>query len=189
MHLFSRVPRPSSKAVVVTMSIALLAAVAGPVSADPVGHAPPITPVDPASWKDPADMTWDEYQEVPNTDWSNPELVPTVDTFRVALVVADFPDLPYAVTLPLKSNVFGNPVTTENVPRDDVPEFLRDFLNKPQELNHGVTMNSYWMETSTGRYGVQHDRRDARAVRAHCRSRSRDRRSRQQPAAGDQRRF
>jgi M6 family metalloprotease-like protein len=157
MHLFSRVPRPSSKAVVVTMSIALLAAVAGPVSADPVGHAPPITPVDPASWKDPADMTWDEYQEVPNTDWSNPELVPTVDTFRVALVVADFPDLPYAVTLPLKSNVFGNPVTTENVPRDDVPEFLRDFLNKPQELNHGVTMNSYWMETSTGRYGVQLD--------------------------------
>jgi hypothetical protein len=43
------------------------------------------------------------------------------------------------------------------VPRSDVAGFLHDFLNVPSEFNHGVTMNSYWMETSFGQYGVDLD--------------------------------
>jgi len=130
--------------------------IAGPVTAiGPEGHAPPITPIDPLSWADPADMTWDDYAPVPNTDWGNPDLEPTIKRWKVALVVADFPTLPYSVTLPEKSNIFGNPIGVHDLPRDEVPAFLRDFLNTPQELNHGQTMNSYWMESSQGRYGVE----------------------------------
>ena len=38
-----------------------------------------------------------------------------------------------------------------------MPAFYRDFLNKPQPLNHFQTMNRYWMEDSQGKYGVQLD--------------------------------
>ena len=38
-----------------------------------------------------------------------------------------------------------------------MPAFLRDFLNKPQALNHFQTMNRYWMEDTYGKYGVQLD--------------------------------
>ena len=38
-----------------------------------------------------------------------------------------------------------------------MPAFYRDFLNKPQALNHFQTMNRYWMEDSFGKYGVQLD--------------------------------
>ena len=144
-------------ALVTTAVLALVTSSTGTAIADPVGHAPPITPIDPANWKDPADMTWEEFSPPPNTDWSNPDLVPTIERWKVALVVVDFPNLEYSITKPKESNVFGNPVTTENVSRDEVPEFIRDFLNQPQPLNHGVTMNSYWMETSLGKYGVQLD--------------------------------
>src|SRR4051795_12484590 len=52
----------------------------------------------------------------------------------------------------------GTPTAeANNVPRDQVPSFLRDFLNKPQALNHFQTMNRYWMEDSFGKYGVQLD--------------------------------
>ena len=54
--------------------------------------------------------------------------------------------------------MFGTPTAqANNIPRADVPNFLRDFLNKPQELNHFQTMNRYWMEDSFGKYGVQLD--------------------------------
>ena len=38
-----------------------------------------------------------------------------------------------------------------------MPAFYRDFLNKPQALNHFQTMNRYWMEDTHGKYGVQLD--------------------------------
>ncbi len=45
--------------------------------------------------------------------------------------------------------------TTSRAPT--CPAFYRDFLNKPQALNHFQTMNRYWMEDSYGKYGVQLD--------------------------------
>ena len=59
---------------------------------------------------------------------------------------------------PQGGTIFGSPTAEANsVPRDQVPAFYRDFLNKPQALNHFQTMNRYWMEDSFGKYGVQLD--------------------------------
>ena len=35
-----------------------------------------------------------------------------------------------------------------------MPEFYRDLLNTPNDLNGGHTLHEYWMEDSGGRYGV-----------------------------------
>ena len=42
-----------------------------------------------------------------------------------------------------------------SIPREQVPQFYADFLNKPTALNNFQTMNRYWMEDSFGRYGVE----------------------------------
>ncbi len=78
--------------------------------------------------------------------------------WKVALVVTDFPDKGFTISQPAGSTIFGTPTAEANqVPRADVPAFYRDFLNKPQALNHFQTMNRYWMEDSFGKYGVQLD--------------------------------
>jgi M6 family metalloprotease-like protein len=35
-----------------------------------------------------------------------------------------------------------------------VPQFYTDFFLTPSELNHGQTINGYWMEQSRGRFGI-----------------------------------
>ena len=79
----------------------------------------------------------------------------------MALVVVDYPDQPFVISQPPFSTIFGNPQPLPGgmgpIPRDDVPEFYRDFLNTPSMLNHFQTMNKYWMEDSLGKYGVQLD--------------------------------
>ena len=68
------------------------------------------------------------------------------------------PDKPFYISQPAGSTIFGTPTAEANdIPRADVPAFYRDFLNKPQALNHFQTMNRYWMEDSYGKYGVQLD--------------------------------
>ena len=81
---------------------------------------------------------------------------PTVKKWRVALILVDYPDRPFTVTQAAGSNIFGNPsALAHSVPRDQVPQFYADFLNKPTALNNFQTMNRYWMENSFGRYGVE----------------------------------
>ncbi|MEV6671319.1 M6 family metalloprotease domain-containing protein [Streptomyces sp. NPDC051162] len=120
------------------------------------GHRPPLVrPVDPQRWRNPDDMTWAEYRAVPGTDWANPEVRPTRRTFKGALVLLDYPDEDFSVTKPAGSTLFGNPQSTATgLPRARVPAFYQDFLNKPGPLNHGHTINEYWMEDSGGRIGV-----------------------------------
>jgi M6 family metalloprotease-like protein len=72
---------------------------------------------------------------------------------RIALVAADFPDQPFVITLPLRSDLFGNP-RANPVPRYRVPQFYRDFYAAPSALNHGHTVHEYWMEQSGGRVGA-----------------------------------
>jgi M6 family metalloprotease-like protein len=113
-------------------------------------------PIDPQNWEMPDDMTWADYEPVPRTDWADPSLEPTIEKWRVALVLTDFADQPFNMTLPAGSTVFGNPQPSgANLPENEVAQFLADFLNKPSLLNHFNTMNSYWMEDSLGRYGVE----------------------------------
>ncbi|MGW1075008.1 M6 family metalloprotease domain-containing protein [Streptomyces sp. NPDC002537] len=134
----------------------VVAVAAGPARAEPDRVRPPLVqPVDPQHWRNPDDMTWAEYHAVPGTDWANPAVEPTKRKFKGALVLLDYPDEPFAVTRPAGSTKFGNPTSAASgIPRDQVAGFYRDFLNRPGPLNHGHTINEYWMEDSGGRIGV-----------------------------------
>ncbi|RLU80677.1 peptidase M6 [Streptomyces griseocarneus] len=135
---------------------AVVAVAAGPARATPDRPRPPLVqPVDPQQWRNPDAMTWAEYRAVPGTDWANPDRQPTKRKFKGALVLLDYPDEDFAVTRPAGSTKFGNPsAEASGIPREQVASFYRDFLNKPGTLNHGHTINEYWMEDSGGRIGV-----------------------------------
>jgi M6 family metalloprotease-like protein len=97
-------------------------------------------------------MTWNDYHPIPGKNWADPALKPGRQ-IRIALVAIDFPDQPFVVTLPKKSDPFGNP-QIDPIPREKVAQFYADFYNTPGEVNHGRTINGYWMEQSRGQVGV-----------------------------------
>ena len=118
------------------------------------GEAP--QPVDPQNWKNPDNMTWLDYRKPPGTNWADPNVSGSVRTFRGALVLLDYPNQPFVVTQPQGSTVFANPsAEASGIPREQVAQFYRDFLNTPNQLNRGHTLHEYWMEDSGGRYGVE----------------------------------
>lgn len=117
-----------------------------------VSAAPEMGPIDPQKCQDQQDMGWDEYHPIPGANWADPSLVPN-RKLRIALVAVDFPDQPFVITLPEGSDPFGNP-QAEPITRAAVPQFYADFYNKPQALNHGHTINEYWMEQSSGKVGI-----------------------------------
>jgi M6 family metalloprotease-like protein len=111
--------------------------------------------IDPQEVQDQDDMTWADYKPIPGIDWTDPKHV-AGRTINIALVVADFEDQPFVITLPKKSDLFGNP-QIDPIPREQVATFYRDFWNKPQDLNHYHTVHEYWMELSHGKVGVHFD--------------------------------
>jgi len=113
--------------------------------------APP--PIDPQKVQDQDAMKWADYHPIPGVDWADVTRVPTKKQFKVALVAVDFPDQPFVITLPRHSDLFGNP-QIDPVPREKVPQFYADFYNTPGPLNHGHTINGYWMEQSRGQIGI-----------------------------------
>ena len=97
-------------------------------------------------------MTWADYRAIPGAKWAEP--VPgSIRNFRVALVAVDFPEQPFVITLPRRSDLFGNP-QVDPVPREEVARFYAAFWGRPNELNHGHTIHEYWMEQSRGRVGI-----------------------------------
>jgi M6 family metalloprotease-like protein len=111
-----------------------------------------LKPVDPQIVQDQDSMTWEDYHPIPGKDWADPSLIPE-RKFRIALVAVDFPDQPFVITLPLKSDLFGNPLVSP-VKREDVAKFYSDFWLIPSDVNHGQTINGYWMEQSRGKFGI-----------------------------------
>jgi M6 family metalloprotease-like protein len=111
-----------------------------------------INPIDPQVVKDQDDMTWMDYHPIPGKNWADPSLKPARQ-IRIALVAIDFPDQPFVVTLPNKSDPFGNP-QIDPIPREKVAQFYAGFWNTPSEVNHGQTINGYWMEQSRGQVGI-----------------------------------
>ncbi|MBW8481453.1 M6 family metalloprotease domain-containing protein [Actinomadura parmotrematis] len=110
--------------------------------------------IDPQNYELPDTMTWDDYKKIPGTNWADPAVKGSVRNFKGAVVLVDYPNQDFVITKPKNSTIFGNPSSVGDVPRDQVPAFYQDFLNKPQDLNHGHTLHEYWMEDSGGRYGV-----------------------------------
>jgi M6 family metalloprotease-like protein len=111
------------------------------------------SPIDPQQVRDQETMTWADYVPIPGRNWADPSLVPSQRTFRVALVAIDFTDQPFVITRPKGSDPFGNP-QIDPVPRERVAQFYADFFNTPSALNHGQTINGYWMEQSRGQIGI-----------------------------------
>jgi M6 family metalloprotease-like protein len=109
-------------------------------------------PQDPQNWQDQDDMTWADYKPIPGAKWGDPATLPA-RALKVALVAIDFEDQPFVITRPKHSDPFGNP-QIDPVPRADVAKFYADFWGKPGPLNHGHTINEYWMEQSRGKVGI-----------------------------------
>ena len=121
-----------------------------------VAGAQTLQPLDPQVVQDQYDMSWADYKAIPNTNYKDPAVQPTVKKWKVALVLGDFTNRDFYVTQAPGSTVFGNPqATAANIPRAEVARFYADFLNKPQPLNNEQSMNRYWMENSFGKYGVE----------------------------------
>jgi len=116
------------------------------------GEETSVAPIDPQVVQDQDDMTWDDYRPVPRRNWADPSLVPERG-FKLAVVAIDFPDQPFVITLPRGSDPFGNPQIAP-IPREEVPRFYADFWMKPSGVNHGQTINGYWMEQSRGKFGI-----------------------------------
>ncbi|MDA0169224.1 hypothetical protein OJ998_09020 [Solirubrobacter taibaiensis] len=115
-------------------------------------------PIDPQAWSWQDELTWNDYKALPGTDYSDPSVQPSVKKWKVALVAADFQDKTFTVSQPVGGTAFGTPTTAgHDIPRAQVPEFYKNWLNTPSADNHFQTMNRYWMEDSFGRYGVQLD--------------------------------
>lgn len=109
-------------------------------------------PIDPQIVQDQDEMTWNDYRPIPGKNWADPALKPERE-FRMALVAVDFSDQPFVMTLPKGSDLFGNP-QIEPVKREEIPQFYADFWLKPSAVNHGQTINGYWMEQSRGKFGI-----------------------------------
>ncbi len=101
-------------------------------------------------------MTWDDYRPIPGFNWADDQRQPP-KKLRAALILGDYPDREFLVTRPEGSDVVGNPIGAGGVPRGQVGDFYEDLLNTPQALNHGHTINEYWLEDSYGLVGIDMD--------------------------------
>ena len=139
-----------------SLPFAILAAVAVGMSLGSLQQRPAATPtfapVDRQEVQDQQDMTWNDYRPIPGAKWSDPSIEPA-RKLRVALVAVDFPDQPFVITMPKKSDLFGNP-QVDPVARAEVPRFYADFFGKTGPLNHGHTIHEFWMEQSRGAVGI-----------------------------------
>ncbi len=129
------------------LSISSTAAFAGEPGLD---HMP--EPIDPQSWVNPEDMTWNDYKPIPGIDWSNTDIKPETE-LKGALILVDFPDQEFILSKPKGSELIGNP-QVDAVPREDMGEWWKEFLNVPSELNNYQTIDSFWKENSNGKWGV-----------------------------------
>jgi M6 family metalloprotease-like protein len=112
----------------------------------------PLPPLDPQHVQDQDAMTWADYRPIPGHNWADPSIKPRRG-FKLAVVGIDFPGQPFVITLPKGSDPFGNP-QIDPIARENVPRFYADFFMTPSEVNHGQTINGYWMEQSRGRFGI-----------------------------------
>jgi M6 family metalloprotease-like protein len=149
------IPEGARKPFTLVTALAIAGALATPAMAgkQKPGLAGFPEPVDPQSWVLPQDMTWNDYKPLPGLNWLDPKNAPP-KKLRAALIVADYPDRPFLISQANGSDPAGNPQSGGSVPQAEVGAFYRDFLNKPQALNHNHTINEYWLEDSYGQLGI-----------------------------------
>jgi M6 family metalloprotease-like protein len=118
-------------------------------------------PIDPESWSLQRDMTWDDWTPNPVVNWQDKfddGYRGAARHFKAALVLVDFPDRPFDVTLPKYSNAFGNP-QIDPIPNDPaaIRKYWGDFLNKPGPENYNTTFNEFLLENTFGDWSCDLD--------------------------------
>ena len=87
-------------------------------------NAAPPAPLDAQKWSFQDNLTWADYKKLPGPDYSDPSIEPTVEKWKVALILVDYPDRPFTISQPAGSTIFGTPsAVAHSVPRADVPKF------------------------------------------------------------------
>lgn len=125
-------------------------------------------PIDPQSFKLQKDMVWDELNPNPVFDWMNDwddYTGPTLD-IKGAIILVDFWDRKFISSQPVHTDLLGyfrygddyitmNPM--RSIPTEQLSGWWADFLNKPQSVNNGLTIDEYWRENSYGQWNVSLD--------------------------------
>ena len=131
------------------VALVVAAAMARPSAQNPASFPPAL---DPQMWQDQEAMTWKDYRPIPGINWADGSRTPQ-RALRVALIAIDFDDQPFVITQKKGSDPFGNP-QIDGIARETVARFYADFWGKPGALNHGQTIDGYWMEQSRGKVGI-----------------------------------
>ncbi len=145
---------------VVGIGVLALVVVFAPAAAanGPENAAKALQPIDKQSWVDQGELTWADYVPVPdrNPAYYEPATAGTESQYRTAIVLVDFPDQPFLISQPPGSHPFGNPQPgwTPIAPAG-VRQWMHDYYSKPNQFNGGMTLNSYWLEDTHGRIGVE----------------------------------
>ena len=138
---------------VLLLSLGLAIGPAASQSSDP----DPLAPVDPQTWVDQEDLTWDDYASVPAqpAGWKDGSVRGSQDDYTGAVVLLDFTDQPFLITQEPEAHPFRNPQPGwEPVPRAEVREWMQDYLTTPNEYNGYQSISGYWMEDSHGKISV-----------------------------------
>ena len=142
--------------------LALTAALAGSASATPpeLADEPLLQPIDAQNWVDQGELTWADYRAVPDArpEFYDGSAEGSQSQYRTAIILIDYPDQPFLITQAAGTHPFGNPQPGWTpVAPGDVNQWMHDYYAVPNQYNGGKTLNSYWMEDSHGRIGVDVD--------------------------------
>ena len=133
-------------------------------------------PIDPQSWQKQEDMLWSDLKYNPVIDWMtelnksglvNP-MGRGAEPIKGALVLVDFWDRPFIATQELNTDLLGyylydqygkfedtitkNPVI--HIDLKDYKDWIRDYLNTNQAINHYRSIDEFWRENSYGKWAV-----------------------------------
>ncbi|MCL1874547.1 MAG: immune inhibitor A, partial [Clostridiales bacterium] len=167
-----------TRLLIIALVVALALVIVPLMSALALDTMPP--PIDPQSWKLQEDMTWSELKPNPVIDWMkelnpvglvNPKAAGNKDPIRGALLLVDYWDRPFITTQPVNTDLLGfylydqygkytNEVTKNpiiHIDAADYTQWIADYLNKNQEINHYRSIDEYWREASYGKWQIELD--------------------------------
>ncbi|MDQ4005300.1 MAG: M6 family metalloprotease domain-containing protein, partial [Actinomycetota bacterium] len=154
--------RPRLLSAVVVGSTMMLLGLAAAPAASQSTTTDPLAPVDAQAWVDQGELTWDDYTPVPGQDprWRSGVIKGSRDQYTGAVVLLDFQDQPFLITQDgdapkEQKHPFDNPQPGwDPIPRDQVDEWMDEYLNTPNEYNGFQSITGYWMEDTHGKSSV-----------------------------------
>ena len=117
---------------------------------------PLLQPIDAQNWVDQANLTWADYHQVPGPEPTSTRrrTAPTCSTARRSCWSTS-PTSRSLISQPPESHPFGNPQPGWTpVAPEDVNQWMHEYYSTPNEFNGGMTLNSYWLEDTHGRIGI-----------------------------------